>query len=343
MALECGSRVTPILRFGDCGGDTSAARTYAPTRIRFARAGLALVLRWVVMLNRRQFLTRSGAAVAAAGALGGAGMPRSSAADGAAGAQQGSGDPLQSRRCAPVCGRRGPRGAAAGGPVPRALAGGDRQPATARRVLRVVQCDRGQPRRTDRPVADAHRARTVPRRGRPPGQPRAVAAAVGQRHARAGRPGRRAHGDGRIRLEPVRRPLRDRRAQAEAPHDDDVVPQRRRSTRTCAAAICCCRSVPGAPTPRSTRCGTSPSTLAAGCRSCGGWTASSRPHGPPASRATTSASWMGSPTRTSPIRRSRTGCCGWPRGSASPIGPSAAATTSAGSSGCSSSSGIAFR
>ncbi len=48
------------------------------------------------MLNRRQFLTRSGAAVAAAGAVGGAGIADVGAAHGAAGAQQGSGDPLQS-------------------------------------------------------------------------------------------------------------------------------------------------------------------------------------------------------------------------------------------------------
>jgi deferrochelatase/peroxidase EfeB len=47
------------------------------------------------MLNRRQFLTRSGA-VAAAGAVGGAGIADVGAAHGAAGAQQGSGDPLQS-------------------------------------------------------------------------------------------------------------------------------------------------------------------------------------------------------------------------------------------------------
>jgi deferrochelatase/peroxidase EfeB len=47
------------------------------------------------MLNRRQFLTRSGA-VAAAGAVGGAGIAAVGAAHGAAGAQQGSGDPLQS-------------------------------------------------------------------------------------------------------------------------------------------------------------------------------------------------------------------------------------------------------
>ena len=50
-----------------------------------------------------------------------------------------------------------------------------------------------------------------------------------------------------------------------------------------------------------------------------------------------------SPTRTSPIRRSPTDCCGWSRGSASPTGRSAAATTSAGSSGCSSSSGTGCR
>ena len=68
------------------------------------------------------------------------------------------------------------------------------------------------------------------------------------------------------------------------------------------AATCCCRSVRAVPTRRSTRCVTSPSTLVVGCRSCGAWTASSRPHGPRASRATTSASWTGSPTRTSPIR-----------------------------------------
>ena len=48
------------------------------------------------MLNRRQFLTRSGVAVAAAGAVGGAGIADVGAAHGAAGAQQGSGDPLQS-------------------------------------------------------------------------------------------------------------------------------------------------------------------------------------------------------------------------------------------------------
>ncbi len=47
------------------------------------------------MLNRRQFLTRSGAAVAAAGALGGAGTSGVDAADGQTGAQQASGDPLQ--------------------------------------------------------------------------------------------------------------------------------------------------------------------------------------------------------------------------------------------------------
>ena len=95
-----------------------------------------------------------------------------------------------------------------------------------------------------------------------------------------------------------------------------------------------CRSAPAARTPRSTRCGTSPSTPAAACRSCGGWMASSRRRGPPASRATTSASWTGSRTRTSPIRRSPTGCCGWSPGSVSPPGRPAAATTSAGSSGC---------
>ncbi len=48
------------------------------------------------MLNRRQFLTRSGAAVAAAGAVGGAGIADVGAAHGDAGAQPGSGDPLQS-------------------------------------------------------------------------------------------------------------------------------------------------------------------------------------------------------------------------------------------------------
>jgi deferrochelatase/peroxidase EfeB len=47
------------------------------------------------MLNRRQFLTRSGAAVAAAGALGGAGTSGVDAATGQTGAQQASGDPLQ--------------------------------------------------------------------------------------------------------------------------------------------------------------------------------------------------------------------------------------------------------
>jgi deferrochelatase/peroxidase EfeB len=47
------------------------------------------------MLNRRQFLTRSGAAVAAAGALGGAATSGVDAANGQTGGQQGSGDPLQ--------------------------------------------------------------------------------------------------------------------------------------------------------------------------------------------------------------------------------------------------------
>ena len=47
------------------------------------------------MLNRRQFLTRSGAAVAAAGALGAAGTSGVDAANGQTGAQQASGDPLQ--------------------------------------------------------------------------------------------------------------------------------------------------------------------------------------------------------------------------------------------------------
>ena len=47
------------------------------------------------MLNRRQFLTRSGATVAAAGALGAAGTSGVDAANGQTGAQQASGDPLQ--------------------------------------------------------------------------------------------------------------------------------------------------------------------------------------------------------------------------------------------------------
>jgi len=47
------------------------------------------------MLNRRQFLTRSGAAVAAAGALGGAGVSGVDAAAGQTGGQQGARDPLQ--------------------------------------------------------------------------------------------------------------------------------------------------------------------------------------------------------------------------------------------------------
>ena len=85
----------------------------------------------------------------------------------------GRGDPLQSRRSAPVRGRLGPRGSAAGGPVPRPVAGGDRQPATARGLLRVLQRHRDQPRRADRPAADADRARALPDPGRDAGQPRA--------------------------------------------------------------------------------------------------------------------------------------------------------------------------
>ena len=80
--------------------------------------------------------------------------------------------------------------------------------------------------RADRPAEDADRARPLPDPGRRAGRPRARRPAVRQRHARAGRPCRRADLHGRVRLDPVRRPIRDRRPQAEAPDRDDLVPQR---------------------------------------------------------------------------------------------------------------------
>ena len=155
------------------------------------------------MLNRRQFLTRSGAAVAAAGAVGGAGIPDVGAAHGDAGAQPGASDPLQTdgplqyavasdpAARLPAVPFHGPWQAGIVNPPP---------PAACFVSFNVTAANRGE---LIDLLQDADGARPVPDRGRPPAGPRPRRAAVRQRHARAGRPRRRPDGHGRVRLDPV--------------------------------------------------------------------------------------------------------------------------------------------
>ena len=137
------------------------------------------------MLNRRQFLTRSGAAVAAAGALGGAGTSGVDAADGQTGAQQASGDPLQADGAlqyavaADPAARleavpfHGPWQAGIVNPPPPAACFVSFNVTAANRseLIDLLQTLTG--------------ARTVPRGGRRPDRPGAGRPAVRQRHARA--------------------------------------------------------------------------------------------------------------------------------------------------------------
>ena len=153
------------------------------------------------MLNRRQFLTRSGA-VAAAGAVGGAGIADVGAAHGAAGAQQGSGDPLQSDGALQYAVASDPAARLEAVPFHGPWQAGivNRPPPAACFVsFNVTAADRGE--LIDVLQTLTARARFLAEGGLP--RTRARRAAVRQRHTRAGGTRRRPDDHGRLWLEPV--------------------------------------------------------------------------------------------------------------------------------------------
>ncbi len=136
-------------------------------------------------------------------------------------------------------------------PVPRHPPGRGADPGTRRQavvlLLRRLRLHRHQQSRPGRPDARHHRAVTVPHLRRHPTGPGHRPAAVGQRRARAHRPRRRPDGHHVGRVEPVRRPLRPRRQQAqESSPRCGRSPTTRRNPPGCTATCCssCARNHP---------------------------------------------------------------------------------------------------